>query len=274
MSENEEERARRFVERHFPKVTRFLAAERGEGLVPTFGPTELQNVHDDTGPTYAIVRVEFAMSRAELETAMSYGYAEANHGRPPEDMTVEEIRKEIEGYLAYTGALEMFRHVEAEQRRTIPPADQPHIDALNAALYRAYPPHREPEPAPVQAPRYGDGTVTLQTLDHGEITIDEPVWCTGHDGEPVVQRVDVTHVGATVAAELETDGGTVEFLPARISWGPFAELRPEPYPLADVDDFPGLDPAQLRELAAEVGTHAGRLYTLANQLDRIRRAES
>lgn len=126
----------------------------------------------------------------------------------------------------------------------------------------------------VQQPRYGDGTVTLQTLDHGEVTVDEPRWCVGHGGEQIVQRVDITHVGRTVAAEVETDGGTIEFLPARIAWGPFAEARPEPYPSADVDDFPAMDPAQLREFAAELALHAGRLYRLSNELDRLRRAAS
>jgi hypothetical protein len=120
---------------------------------------------------------------------------------------------------------------------------------------------------PVQNPEYGPGTVTLDTLDQGRITIDEPEWCTGHDGEQIVQRVDITHVGTTVAGEF----AGVEFLPACIAWGPFGELRPEPYPLADVDEFPGMDPAQLRQLAAEVGLHAGRLYSKANELDRIRR---
>lgn len=238
----------------------------GQPALPAFGPTELQNVHDDTGPAYAIVRVEFAMSRAELETAMSYGYAEANHGRPPEDMSVEEIRKEVEGYLAYTGASEMFRHVEAEQRRTIPPADQPHVDALNAALYRAYPLTSE-APA-VQAPVYGDGTVTLQTLDRGEITVGEPAWCVGHDGELVVHLADVIHNGSPVAAKYEG----VEFLTARLSWGPFSELAPEPYPVVDVDDVGSMDPDELRGLADELRAHANRLATKANELDRIRRA--
>ncbi|MGW0632431.1 DUF6907 domain-containing protein [Streptomyces sp. NPDC002758] len=114
-------------------------------------------------------------------------------------------------------------------------------------------------------------TVTLQTIDHGEITIPEPDWCLGHDGEPVGYRSDVVHKGPIVAASVETDRGPVEFLKARISWGPFGELQPEPFPVADVEEFPPMSPAQLRELAAEVGLHVGRLYRLSNELDRLRR---
>lgn len=117
-------------------------------------------------------------------------------------------------------------------------------------------------------------TVTLQTVDHGELTVPEPAWCLGHEGEPVGYRADICHKGRVVAAEYEADHDTVQFLPARISWGPFGELQPEPYPVADVEEFPPMSPEQLRELAAEVALHAGRLYRLSNELDRLRRAES
>jgi hypothetical protein len=273
---NEDEKAQRFVERHFPEVSRFLAAERGEQL-PVYGPTEVFRDEDVTPDV--VVRVAFALSREQMMTALSIGFTELIPDRQAEDLTVEETRKEVERWLHAAAVIELERHVIQGRQTAYPPEAQPVMDALAAALDRAYPAVTAGEETPadlreLQSPRYAEGTVTLQTLDHGEITIDEPVWCLGHDGEPVVQRVDVTHVGATVAAELETDGGTVEFLPARISWGPFAELRPEPYPLADVDDFPGLDPAQLRGLAAETAMHAGRLYTKANELDRIRREMS
>ncbi|MFF4566179.1 DUF6907 domain-containing protein [Streptomyces sp. NPDC001435] len=117
-------------------------------------------------------------------------------------------------------------------------------------------------------------TITLQTIDHGPVTVEEPDWCLGHAGEPVGYRADIVHKGRIVAAEYEADHGPVEFLKARISWGPFGELRPEPYPVADVEEFPPMSPAQLRELVAEVHLHADRLDRLADELDRLRRAES
>jgi len=234
--------------------------------LPAYGPTEVFREEDVTPDV--VVRVAFALSREQLMTALSIGFTELIPDRQAEDLTVEETRTEVEGWLHAAAVIELDRYVTQGQLTAYPPEAQPVMDSLAAALDRAYPPRRgEPEERPVQAPRYGDGSVTLTTLDHGEITIAEPEWCTGHDGEQIVQRVDVTHVGATTAGEY----AGVEFLPARISWGPFAELRPEPYPLADVDEFPGMDPAQLRELAAEVGLHAGRLYSKANELDRIRR---
>lgn len=275
---SEEERARKFVERHFPVTAAFLAADGGGGPAPVYGPSSVQNAHDDQPEPFVRVRVDYQMSRVELFAVLAAGYATTNTGQDPDAMTVDQIRYDVEAQLSLMSWREMEDLVETSAGQIERGEHPEQMAALKRAVDRAYPPRREPSvtnvPVAVQAPRYGDGTVTLQTLDHGEITIPEPRWCTGHDGEQIVQRVDVTHVGRTVAAELETDGGTVEFLPARISWGPFAELRPEPYPLADVDGFPGLDASQLRELAAEVGLHAGRLYRLSNELDRLRRAES
>lgn len=113
-------------------------------------------------------------------------------------------------------------------------------------------------------------TVTVETVDHGEITIGEPSWCVGHDDEPIGYRADVTHKSLWITGEFEG----IEFLPACISWAPFSELQPQPDPVADVYEFPAMDPEKLRALAAVVGAYAGQLYSLANQLDRLRRGES
>ncbi|MBD9725120.1 hypothetical protein PV755_15360 [Streptomyces caniscabiei] len=129
---SEEERAQRSVERAFPDVARFL------GQLPVYGPTELQNVHDDTGPAVVIVRVDFALSREELQTALAYGYAESNSRRPIGELSVEEVRAEVEGYLAFTGYAQMLPHVESERVRR-PEGDQARNAAFDAALDRAYP---------------------------------------------------------------------------------------------------------------------------------------
>lgn len=266
---SEEERARKFVERHFPVVAAFLAAERGEGPAPVYGPTGVQNDHDDQPEPWVTVRVDYRVSRWELLAALAAGYATANEMQDPDGMTVEAIRQDVESFLADTSARDLDAMVEEVAGRVESGEDRAQFEALRRAMDRAYPVAPAPLP-PLQRPRYGAGTVTLDTLDHGRITIDEPVWCTGHDGEQIVQRVDVTHVGVTVTGEY----AGVEFLPARIAWAPFAQLRPEPLPLADVDDFAGMTPDELRELGAEVGLHAGRLYSKANELDRIRRGMS
>ncbi|MFJ9903908.1 DUF6907 domain-containing protein [Streptomyces sp. NPDC101152] len=266
---DEQDRARTFVERHFPQAAAFLAAERGEGPAPVYGPTEPQNDHDDQPEPWVTVRVGYRVSRFELLAALAAGYATANEMQDPDTMTVAEIRYDVEAFFADTSARDLDAMVEEVASKVERGEDHAQFEALRRAMDRAYP-VSGPPPAAVQRPVYDDGTVTLDTLDHGRITIDEPIWCTGHDGEQIVHRADVTHVGVTVTGEY----AGVEFLPARISWAPFAELRPEPLPLADVDEFPSMTPDELRELGAELGLHVGRLYSKANELDRIRRAEA
>lgn len=270
---SEEQRARKFVERHFPVTAEFLAAERGEAPVPVYGPGETQNVHDDQPAPHVVIRVAYQLSRWELLAALADGYATSNTGQSPDDMTVQQIRDDVESFLAGTSSLDLDARVEAIAGQ-IERGDHPEqMAALLRAMDRAYPPRNEREPT-MQQPRYGDGTVTLQTLDHGEITITEPRWCMGHNAEAVVHRVDITHNGRPVFAEVETPRGREQLLEASISWAPFAELQPEPYPVAALGDLPSMDPAELRSVAAELGLYVGRLYRLSNELDRIRRAES
>jgi hypothetical protein len=196
--------------------------------LPIFGPTEVQNVNDDFGPPVAVVRVDFALSREELVTALSYGYATANQDCPIGELSVEDVRREVEGYLAFAGYLEMTGRVESERVRKL--QDPVTQAAFEAAIDRAYP--TALVPAAAQAPRYGDGTVTLQTLDQGEVTVPEPAWCTGHEGESVVHLADITHDShpTTVTARTE-QYGAVDILEARISHAPHGQQRPEPHPV-------------------------------------------
>jgi hypothetical protein len=213
---------------------RLLAGEQ----LPVFGPTEVQNVNDDFGPAVAAVRVDFALSREELVAALSYGYAIANQDCPVEDMGVEDVRREVEGYLAFAGYERLTEHVEAERARRV---EDPAVQAaFEAAIDRAYPTAPATARAAMQAARYGDGTVTLQTLDRGEITIPEPAWCTGHDGEPVGHLADITHDSHNTTVTARTEQyGTVDILDARISHAPHAEHQAEPHPVVsariDVD---------------------------------------
>jgi hypothetical protein len=237
--------------------------------LPIFGPTEVQNVNDDFGPAVAVVRVDFALSREELVTALSYGYATANLDRPVGELSVEDVRREVEGYLAFAGYLEMTGRVESERaRRGEDPVTQA---AFAAAIDRAYP--TALVPAAPQAPRYGDGVVTLQTLDAGEITIDEPRWCLGHHGEQVVHRADITHNGRRVTASAETERGTVDILDARISHAPYAELQPEPHPVISVtvdieDTFTDEDARQVAHGLNVAGLRLARLVADAARLQR------
>ena len=264
---SEEERARTFVERHFPVTAAFLAAERGEGPAPVYGPSDVQNAHDDQPEPHVVVRVAYRMSRWELLAALAAGYATTNIERSPDDMTVQQIRYDVEAQLSLMSWRDMEDLVESVAGQIEQGEHPEQMQALKRAMDRAYSPRPEPEPRPMQRPYYEGGTVTLQTVDHGEIVVDEPVWCVGHDDEPVGHRADVTHKGPWISAEFEG----VEFLPACISWAPFSEAHPEPFPVLDVGEFPAMEPAQLRRLAAVVGLYSGELYTKANEADRIRR---
>ncbi|MGW1399304.1 DUF6907 domain-containing protein [Streptomyces sp. NPDC002405] len=128
-----------------------------------------------------------------------------------------------------------------------------------------------------QDPRYGEGTVTLQTLDHGEVTIPEPAWCRGHDGELVGSLSDVSHEGPELVASVDTRaGGEVVLLRANLTHAPYLEIEPEPQPVVYVEALEGstVDAEELRMVAARLAVYAGSLRDLARQLDDMRRTES
>lgn len=120
--------------------------------------------------------------------------------------------------------------------------------------------------------RSADGTVTLPTLDCGDVTVPCPEWCTGHLARPEYRR-DITHNGPVIVAKVETDcHGEIEFLQTHLSWAPFAVLRPEPYPVVAIDVGDGHDfgPDGVRKVAKACLNHAGRLYRFADDLERLR----
>lgn len=95
-------------------------------------------------------------------------------------------------------------------------------------------------------------TVTLETLDHGLLTVPEPGWCRGEHAQPVY-RSDITHNSVTVKAAAQTDRhGRVPLLQVHISHAPYLELHSEPYPVVSVqldcvEDFIAEDIPQLLE---------------------------
>ena len=241
--DDEQERAQESVERAFPDVARFL------GQLPSYGPTE---VFDDEGITPdVIVRVAYALSREQLLAALTIGFTELDPTLDAGNLTTEDVRREVEGWFAAQGIVEIDRYVAQGQLTAYPVEVQPVMDALAAALDRAYPP-RVPQPVR-RAPRYGDGTVTLQTVDAGEVTVPEPAWCIGHSWQPNPHRADITHNSTRVKAAATTDGaGRVHLLHARISHSPYLEIEPEPHPVVSVDlgcteDFTAEDIPQLAE---------------------------
>lgn len=123
--DEEQERAQRFVERAFPEVAAFLADERS---LPTYGPSQ---VFDDEGITpHVIVRVAVALSREQLITAFALGSEDLLPDVDPASLSADEVRREVEGYFANGGIVEIDTTI-AEGR--------PRTESLAAAVERAYP---------------------------------------------------------------------------------------------------------------------------------------
>lgn len=223
--------------------------------LPVYGPTEVFR-EEDTTPD-VVVRVAFALSREQLMTALSIGFTELVPDVDAETITVAETRTEVEGWLHAAAVIELDRYVRQGQLTAYPVEAQPVMDALAAALDRAYPPVTAGEATRAdlrtQAPRYGDGTVTLETRDCGDVTVSEPAWCIGHSWQPNPHRADITHNSTRVKASAMTDGaGRVHLLHAYISHSPYLEIRPEPHPVVSVqlectEDFAAEDIPQLIE---------------------------
>lgn len=110
-----------------------------------------------------------------------------------------------------------------------------------------------------------DRTVTLQTLDHGLITIPEPEWCTGHTGHAEF-RVDTTHTGVS---HVGTFRGR-ELQSARLALSPFADQRVGGLSVSVGEPvLMGLDPAGLDELAAAYVEYGATLRHLARELSTL-----
>ncbi|WP_329292882.1 DUF6907 domain-containing protein [Streptomyces pseudovenezuelae] len=241
--------------------------------LPVYGPTDPHG--DEEHEPDVIVRVDFLMSREQLVTALGIAWAEIAGDRSPESLTVPEVRHEVEAYLSVQAFHELDAQMERDQARPFPPEQQRVMQLLGAAVDRAYPEPTVTEvAAAVQAPRYGDGTVTLATHDRGEVTVDEPAWCVGHDGEPVGHLTDITHNGAeTVGPIVTAKYGPSQIMTARISHAPHAETQPEPFPLLsfELDGHGDLDPADGHALARALRLAAVRVDRASVELEKIRR---
>ncbi|MYU22712.1 hypothetical protein [Streptomyces sp. SID8352] len=124
-----------------------------------------------------------------------------------------------------------------------------------------------------QDPQYRHGTVTLRTIDHGQVTVPEPAWCTGHDNDPVNALADLTHNGAaTTASAVTARYGQVDIMDARITQTPHGRTLPEPRPLlvVHVDVDATVAPEDARHLAQALRVAAVRLDRLIADLAHLR----
>lgn len=105
-------------------------------------------------------------------------------------------------------------------------------------------------------------TVTIRTEDRGDVTIPEPGWCVGHEGQRPELFSDTLHQGPDV--ELAFRGYLVGT--AGLVQSPYA-LEVTHLPEASVSLLgQTLDPAGLDEWAAVLVEHAARLRHLAREL--------
>ncbi|MGW3846869.1 DUF6907 domain-containing protein [Streptomyces fagopyri] len=116
-------------------------------------------------------------------------------------------------------------------------------------------------------------TVTLATVDHGDVTIPCPAWCAGHSHhDPHTEYVDIIHSSPEITLTFRH----AVLLAAGLVQSPHADVDATPslggratgvsvHPLGDT-----LNPVQLYELAGALDAYADRLRDLADQLDAIR----
>jgi hypothetical protein len=216
---SEEESAQRFVERHFPEVSRFLARERGD--MPVYGPTD--PFGDEEHTPDVIVRVDFLMSREQITTALGIAWAEIVEGdRGPESLTVVAVRHEVEAYLSVQALHELGKQMERDQARTFSPESQRVMQLLAEAVDRAYP----TAPAPAPAPRTGDRDLLRAVLE----ALDIPSPATVGDGE-VYDRILLDRVMDAVVAlqgvlrRGDDAGWSADYLRARLAEKPATGYR-------------------------------------------------
>jgi hypothetical protein len=111
-------------------------------------------------------------------------------------------------------------------------------------------------------------TVTLPTLDHGEITLPEPSWCIGHEDVPQY-RTDIAHEGREQALCLPTQDGPAVLLTAAMEQRPYTATALGTSPFVNVGfggDWHPTGPAGLDAMANALVDQAAVLRTLARQL--------
>ncbi|WP_432132733.1 DUF6907 domain-containing protein [Streptomyces tendae] len=195
---------------------------------PVFGPTDTIPADENATPL-AVAAIAITVTREQLRTALAAGHAEMAGQPPLDDISVLDVRREIEGHLAAGAIVSVDDETPTVTERLTPE----YTAQLDAAIDRAY--TRPPAfPRIPQDPQYGHGTVTLKTLDQGDVTTAEPAWCRGHDDEIVGRLADITHYGAAVTADAVTtrDGRTC-IMAAQITQAPHGR-HPEKLPLMSI----------------------------------------
>ncbi|MEV6651185.1 hypothetical protein [Streptomyces sp. NPDC051219] len=107
-------------------------------------------------------------------------------------------------------------------------------------------------------------TVTVQTIDHGPVTIPEPEWCRG-EHPAGWERSAIVHYGADLPASVPVPGGRAGTAAASLVQRPFDD---DTRTLVEVelDQHYAFDAAGLDLVAAALVEHASVLRHLAREL--------
>jgi hypothetical protein len=240
--------------------------------LPVFGPTETFGGIDETEPAVAIVQFAIALTRTQLATALGISFAEIAADQTLESLTDTEVRVEVEGHLATEALHSLDVQIERDQARRWAPDQQQLLAQIADLAARAYT-RPAPQPLEPQRPRYGTGTVTLRTLDRGEVTVTEPAWCIGHDNDHVGHYADITHTGTPTSTTASTARhGDVEVFYGQVSHAPHREADPEPLPTLYValDLNASVDTKDGRSLSRALRLASARLDRTLNDLARMR----
>lgn len=105
--------------------------------LPVYGPTE---VFDDEGVTpHVVVRVAVALSREQLVTALTIGVTTMGADSDPAEMTPDDVRREVEGYFAACGIVEIDTLIDEGWPASFRPSVEQRMADIVAAVERAYP---------------------------------------------------------------------------------------------------------------------------------------
>lgn len=110
-------------------------------IAPTYGPTVVTN-HEGGHGMRAVVRTAVALTRGQLLAALACGFAETGPDRDPDTLTADQVRQEVEEYVAASSCLELDDAVRQLRAAAAgwTPERRSRMDALGRAVDRAYPP--------------------------------------------------------------------------------------------------------------------------------------
>ncbi|MFF8829140.1 DUF6907 domain-containing protein [Streptomyces sp. NPDC015131] len=111
--------------------------------------------------------------------------------------------------------------------------------------------------------------VTIPTMDHGDVTIPCPAWCTQQYHQAGGARVDITHTGQDVPLYVPTPEGKSPLLALMLEQRPFTEMDPGRDVFVSVELLAGphpMDPVALDALAAALVDNAREVRAMARRL--------